>query len=238
MSRRDGAGGGLAGGGLAGGSGPAAVLFDMDGTLVDSEPVWDGALRRLARELGGELSDGARRATVGTNVAVSVEIVRVDVGRPDADPVLLGERLVADVRERLAAGLSWRPGARRLVDAVRAAGIPTALVTNTERALVLIAFGPLIEELFDVSVCGDEVRRSKPDPEPYLTAAALLGVDPARAVAIEDSPTGAASAEAAGCAVLVVPTEVPVPSGPRRTLVRSLADVGVADLTRLVRRAA
>ena len=215
-----------------------AVLFDLDGTLVDSEPLWDQALRRLARELGGELSDPARRATVGTNVPVSVEIVRVDVGRPDADPVVLAARLVADVRERLAVGLRWRPGARELLDAVRAAGIPTALVTNTERDLVRTALGPLVEELFDASVCGDEVGRSKPDPEPYLTAAALLGVDPARAVAIEDSPTGAASAEAAGCPVLVVPAEVPVPPGPRRTFVTSLADVGVTDLARLVRRAA
>jgi HAD superfamily hydrolase (TIGR01509 family) len=233
VSRRDGAGASL-----AVGSGPAAVLFDLDGTLVDSEPVWDEALRRLARELGGELSLPARRATVGTNVPVSVEIVRVDVGRPDADPVLLAQRLVADVRERLAAGLRWRPGARELLDAVRAAGIPTALVTNTERELVRIAFGPLVDELFDASVCGDEVCRSKPDPEPYLTAAALLGVDPARAVAIEDSPTGTASAEAAGCPVLVVPAEVPVPPGPRRTFAASLVDVGVTDLVRLVRCAA
>ncbi|MFL6129334.1 MAG: HAD family hydrolase [Mycobacteriales bacterium] len=216
----------------------AAVLFDLDGTLVDSEPVWDAALRQLARLLGGELSEGARRATVGTNVPVSVEIVRLDVGRPDADPVQLGERLVADVRERLAAGVRWRPGARELVDAVRAAGIPAALVTNTERALVRISFGSLVEELFDASVCGDEVRRSKPDPEPYQSAAALLGVDPALAVAVEDSPTGTASAEAAGCAVLVVPAEVPVPPGPHRTFVASLAQVGVADLVRLVRRAA
>ncbi len=217
---------------------PAAVLFDMDGTLIDSEPVWDEALRRLARSLGGSLSEQARRATVGTNVPVSIEIVRADVGRPDADPVELGERLVADVRERLAAGLRWRPGARELVTAVRAAGVPTALVTNTERSLVLVSFGPLVEELFDVSVCGDEVGRSKPDPEPYRTAAALLGVDPADTIAIEDSPAGTVSAEAAGCAVLVVPAEVPVPAGPRRTFAASLADIGIADLAALLRRAA
>ena len=214
VSRRDGAGGAVAAGGFAGGSGPAAVLFDMDGTLVDSEPVWDEALRRLARELGGELSDRARRATVGTNVPVSVEIVRVDVGRPDADPVLLGERLVADVRKRLAAGLRWRPGARSWSPPSGRPGSRPRWSPTPSGRWSGSRFGPLVEELFDVSVCGDEVRRSKPDPEPYLTAAALLGVDPARAVAIEDSPTGAASAEAAGCAVLVVPAEVPVPTGP------------------------
>lgn len=215
-----------------------AVLFDMDGTLVDSEPVWDDALRELARELGGELSDAARAATVGTNVDVSVGIVHADVGRPDADPLVSGERLIAGARERFAAGLVWRPGARELVEAVRAAGIPTALVTNTQRDLVRVAFGGLVEELFDVAVCGDEVRQPKPHPEPYATAAALLGVDPADTVAVEDSPTGAASAEAAGCAVLVVPVELPVHASPRRTFAASLAGVGVADLAELVRYAA
>jgi beta-phosphoglucomutase-like phosphatase (HAD superfamily) len=121
---------------------------------------------------------------------------------------------------------------------VRLAGIPTALVTNTERALVRVSFGSLVEELFDAAVCGDEVRRSKPHPEPYRAAAALLGIDPSRAVAIEDSPAGAASAEAAGCSVVVVPAGVPVPAGPRRTFAVSLAEVAVADLADLVRRAA
>jgi HAD superfamily hydrolase (TIGR01509 family) len=218
--------------------GAFAVLFDMDGTLVDSEPAWDDALRELARELGGELSDPARRATVGTNVDVSVGIVHADVGRPDADPLASGERLVELARRRFAAGLRWRPGARELVEAVRAAEVPTALVTNTERDLVRVALGALHDELFDVSVCGDEVRQPKPHPEPYLTAAALLGVDPAAAVAVEDSPTGAASAEAAGCRVLVVPTEIPVPAGPRRTFAPSLAAVTVADLAALAPRAA
>jgi HAD superfamily hydrolase (TIGR01509 family) len=197
---------------------PAAVLFDMDGTLVDSEPVWDDALRELARWLGGELSDDARRRTLGTNVPVSVAIVHADVGRPDADPVLSGKKLVDEAAARFARGLVWRPGARELVEAVRAAGVPSALVTNTERPLVEIALGPLAGELFDVTVCGDEVEHAKPAPDPYLTAARLLGVDPAAAVAVEDSPTGAASAEAAGCRVIVVPAgDVPVPPGPRRT---------------------
>jgi HAD superfamily hydrolase (TIGR01509 family) len=215
----------------------AAVLFDMDGTLVESEPVWDEALKELARWLGGELSAPARRATLGTNVPVSVSIVHADVGRPDADPVLSGKKLVEEAGSRFAAGLVWRPGARALVDAVRAAGIPTALVTNTERPLVELALGPLVGELFDVSVCGDEVAHAKPAPDPYETAARLLGVPPAAAVAIEDSPTGAASADAAGCPVLVVPgAEVAVPPSPRRTFRPSLSGVSLADLAALVTR--
>jgi HAD superfamily hydrolase (TIGR01509 family) len=217
----------------------AAVLFDMDGTLTDSEPVWDEALRELARWLGGSLSDQARRATLGTNVAMSVEIVHRDVGRPDADPVASAQRLVAEVRARFARGLVWRPGARELVDAVRAAGIPTALVTNTERALTQLALGPLLDALFDVSVCGDEVAHSKPAPDPYEQAAALLGVAPGATVAIEDSPTGADSASTAGCAVLVVPrADMPVPPGPGRTFADSLVGITVPDLTALLARAA
>jgi HAD superfamily hydrolase (TIGR01509 family) len=213
-----------------------AVLFDMDGTLVDSEPVWDDALRELARELGGELSEAAREATVGTNTDVSVGVVHADIGRPELDPLASGERLVALARERFASGVRWRPGARELLDAVRAAGIPAALVTNTERELVKVAFGALVDELFAVSVCGDDVSRPKPHPEPYLTACELLGVRPGETVAVEDSPTGAASAEAAGCRVLVVPATVAVPPGPDRTLARSLADVTLADLAALPRR--
>lgn len=213
----------------------AAVLFDMDGTLVDSEPVWDRALEELARWLGGTLSPEARRRTLGTNVAVSVAIVHADVGRPDADPVLSGKKLVDEAAARFAAGLVWRPGARALVDAVRAAGVPVALVTNTERSLVELALGPLVQELFDVSVCGDEVARTKPAPDPYVSAAARLGVPTAAAVAIEDSPTGAASADAAGCPVLVVPAgDVPVPPGPRRTFRTTLEGLTVADLAALV----
>jgi HAD superfamily hydrolase (TIGR01509 family) len=210
----------------------------MDGTLIHSEPVWDDALRELARELGGELSDRARSATVGTNTDISVGIVHADIGRPDADPLVSGERLVELARQRFAAGVRWRPGARELLDAVRAAGVPTALVTNTERALVRVAFGTLVDELFDVSVCGDEVMRPKPHPEPYLTAADLLRVDPAATVAVEDSPTGTAAADAAGCRVLVVPGDIPVPPGPARTFAGTLADVSVTDLAALVRRAA
>lgn len=210
-----------------------AVLFDMDGTLVDSEPVWDDALRTLARELGGELSDDARQATVGTNVDISVGIVHADVGRADADPLSSGARLVELARERFGAGVRWRPGARELVDAVRAAGIPLALVTNTERELVKVAFGSLVDELFDLSVCGDEVPRPKPHPDPYLAACALLEVEPATAVAVEDSPAGTASADAAGCAVLVVPGGIPVPEGPRRTFRTTLAGVTVPDLAAL-----
>ncbi|HST64840.1 MAG TPA: HAD family hydrolase, partial [Mycobacteriales bacterium] len=170
---------------------------------------------------------------------VSVRIVHEDVGRPDADRALSGKKLLDEAAQRFARGLVWRPGAQELIDAVRAAGIPTALVTNTERSLVEVALGDLVGRLFDVSVAGDEVAHAKPAPDPYLAAARLLGVDPAATVAIEDSPTGTASAVAAGCAVLVVPAgDVPVPPGPGRTLAATLAGLTVPDLAALLPRAA
>jgi len=210
-----------------------AVLFDMDGTLVDSEKLWSVALDDLAAAFGGELSAHARAAMVGSNMAVSMRLFHDDLGL-DGDLAESQQMLESRTKELFALGLPWRVGARELLHEVRAAGVPTALVTATHRHLVEVALTTLGPEHFDVVVCGDEVIRSKPHPEPYLRAARLLGVEPARCVAIEDSPTGVASAAAAGCAVLAVPSEVPVPPGERRTIRDSLAEVDLAYLRGLL----
>src|SRR4051794_22536475 len=190
---------------------PAAVLFDMDGTLVDSEKVWDIALKELARRAGGELSQQARLAMIGSNMGRSMQLLRDDLGQPDRPEAPDVAWLTGRVFELFARGLVWRPGAYELLRAVRAAGLPTALVTSTGRELVEVALDTLGRENFDVVVCGDEVRMPKPDPEPYRTAAALLGVRIEDCVAIEDSPTGVASAVASGAAVLAVPAELELP---------------------------
>ncbi len=189
---------------------PAAVLFDMDGTLVDSERLWDVALAELAETYGGRLSAEARRAIVGTGMADSMRILHDDLGQPHRDPVASAEWINRRILELFRTGLQWRPGALALLAAVRAAQVPTALVTSSGRALVEIALDTLGRDSFDVVVCGDEVEATKPHPEPYLTAARLLGVPIDRCVAIEDSATGVASAVAAGAAVLAVPAEVPI----------------------------
>jgi HAD superfamily hydrolase (TIGR01509 family) len=214
---------------------PAAVLFDMDGTLVDSEKIWDVTLDELAARLGGELSAPTRRAMVGSNLVTSVRMLHSDVGIVDGDLDRDGQWLLDRTKHYFGRGLPWQPGARELLDAVHAAGIPTALVTSTYRDLVDVALHSIGEHYFDVAVCGDEVTRNKPHPEAYLKAAALLGVAAEDCVAIEDSPTGIAAAEAAGCAVLAVPSEVPVPPGPLRTVRDSLAGVDVATLAGLLR---
>ncbi|MFF3852471.1 HAD family hydrolase [Micromonospora sp. NPDC002575] len=186
------------------------MLFDMDGTLVDSEKLWDVALRELAAEYGATLSDAGRKALIGTSMADAMRILHDDLGQPHRDPLVSAAWIDARILELFRTGLRWRPGALALLRAVRAAGIPTALVTSSGRPLVEVALDTLGRDSFDAVVCGDEVGAAKPHPEPYLTAARLLGVPIARCVAIEDSPTGVASALAAGAAVLAVPVEVPI----------------------------
>ncbi len=211
---------------------PLAVLFDMDGTLLDSEKVWDVSLADLAAHLGGVLTGATRQAMVGSNMVTSLGLLFADLGlAPEpAELTAAGTWLTARTAELFDAGLPWRPGAEALLDAVRAAGLRTALVTNTERFLTERALATLGHERFEVTVCGDEVTHGKPAPDAYLRAAALLGVRPPQCLAVEDSPTGAAAAEAAGCPVLVVPCEVAVPSGPRRVQRPTLDGIGVVEL--------
>jgi HAD superfamily hydrolase (TIGR01509 family) len=211
---------------------PAAVLFDMDGTLVDSEKVWDVALNELAvREAGRPLTGPARRSMTGSNMATSMRILREDLGldhEPDQD------WLIERVFELFADGLVWRPGALELLLAVRREGLPTALVTSTGRKLVEVALETLGRENFDVIVCGDEVAVPKPDPTPYRLAAELLDVPVERCVAIEDSPTGVASAAASGAVVLAVPAELELPPTDGVHVRESLIGVGPAFLAELV----
>lgn len=212
-------------------TGLQAVLWDMDGTLVDSEKLWDVSLAGLARELGGALPPAVRAAMVGSNMAHTLDLMFATLGRRPA-PAELDHAmawLTDRTRELFNADLRWRPGAQAALRAVREAGIAAALVTSTHRDLTEVALRQIGIEYFDVTVCGDEVTRTKPHPEPYLCAAAQLGVDPVRCVAVEDSPTGTSAAVAAGCTVLVVPSEIPVDPGERRVLRDSLVGVD-ADL--------
>jgi HAD superfamily hydrolase (TIGR01509 family) len=210
-----------------------AVLFDMDGTLLDSEKLWTVALDDLASDLGGDLSAAARARMVGSSMARSVAILHADLG-VEADPEASSTFLTERTAELFHTDLEWRPGARELLRAVHEAGLPTALVTSTHRRLTEIALETLGRENFAVTICGDEVTRPKPNPDPYQLAAARLGVEPARSVAIEDSELGVASAEAAGCVVLAVPSEVDLDPAPTRTVRSSLVGVSVGDLAALV----
>jgi len=221
---------------------PSAVLFDMDGTLVETEQSWGEALAALARRRGGEISSTARAATVGTSMPVALGILYADLGLPADEARLAADTAwVLDLMvDLLAADLEWQPGARELLAEVRDAGVPTALVTTTPRRLADPLIGRMADDLgampFDVTVCGDEVPALKPDPAPYRQAMAALGVDPAGSVVIEDSPSGAAAGLAAGAAVLGVPSLQPIPPAPGLVLRDSLAGVGLAELADLLAR--
>ncbi|GAB3483387.1 HAD family hydrolase [Amycolatopsis cihanbeyliensis] len=212
---------------------PAAVLWDMDGTLVDSEKLWDVALYETVERLGGTLTDEQRASLVGSNMDSTARYLLELAGRERTPSAIaeLGEGIRRRTATLFADELPWRPGARDALVAMRAAGIPAALVTSTERALTELALNTIGREFFDTTVCGDEVGgQNKPHPAPYLLAARRLGVDPTRCVAVEDSPPGAESAVAAGCAVLVVPNDVAVEPGERRVFRGSLVGVDVGTL--------
>lgn len=215
----------------------AAVLLDMDGTLVDTEKVWDVALCELAARLGGVLSDAARAAMIGGSSQTTMRLLAEDLGQSALDRAEGAAWLDARVLELFREGVPWRPGAPELLAAIRSAGLLTALVTNTRRALVDVALLTIGAANFDVLVCGDEVPDSKPHPGHYLAATAALGVDPVRCVAIEDSPAGVASALSAGCVVLAIPNEVEFADLDPAVHVRpSLLDVDVTLLHSLMPR--
>lgn len=219
--------------------GLAAVLWDMDGTLVDSEKLWDVALYEAAEWLGGTLTEEQRLTLVGSNMTATARYLLTVTGHAPTREAIArtGDWVRARTAEEFATTLPWRPGAREALFAVRATGLPTALVTSTERTLTELALDTIGRGFFDATVCGDEVDGlNKPHPEPYLRAARLLGVDPARCVAVEDSPPGAESAVAAGCTVLIVPNDVPVEAGSRRVFRASLLGVDAGTFAEMLVR--
>ena len=204
----------------------------MDGTLVDSEKLWDVSINELYSRHGRVLAPEVRDSTVGGSADGVIRIVFDDLGL-DPTPEHMAE--VADwmhdyVGELFATGLPWCPGARELLDALLAADVPMALVTNTRRVLTENALNSIGRQYFSATVCGDEVPEGKPAPDIYLRAAELLGFVSGDCLAIEDSINGTAAAEDAGCPVLVVPNDVEVPATPRRRHVSSLTQLGIPQL--------
>jgi HAD superfamily hydrolase (TIGR01509 family) len=210
-----------------------AVLFDMDGLLVDSEPLWFEVECAVMARLHGDWSESDQQALVGGSLPRTVSYLLARAARP-ASREDVGRWLVDGMTSLLMSRtLTMLPGARELLAEVRAAGIRHALVTSSERPImdaVLLKLGVG----FDATVCANDVSCGKPDPEPYLRAASLLQADPRSCVALEDSPNGVASAEAAGCRLIAVPSLVPIPAQPGRMVVTSLSQVDLAMLHGLV----
>ncbi len=209
----------------------------MDGLLVDTEPLWTVAQQELADRLGSVWTADIKARIVGTRIESAVPVMLSGLGhQPTPELVATTTTDLLQRLEQLYAGpLEPLPGAVPLLETLRAAGVPVALVSSSYRVLVAAVVRRLELE-FDLVLAGDEVAHAKPHPEPYRTACARLGVPSGAAVVLEDAPAGVASAEAAGCAVVAVPSVpgVVVDPGPRRLVVGSLAEVDVPRLQRLV----
>ena len=211
----------------------AAVLWDMDGTLVDSEPYWLAAEKDLVTGSGAEWNPAILPLMIGNSLEHSAELLQDWFGITLSVPEIV-DTLIEGVLDRMhTQGVPWRPGARELLLALRDAQVPCGLVTMSWRRMVDVVLEHLPQGTFATVVTGDAVTRGKPHPEPYLTGARNLGVDVTRCVVIEDSTPGVASGEAAGARVLAVEAHVPLPPAPGRSRMTTLTGVGVADLEKI-----
>ncbi|MEV4218332.1 HAD family phosphatase [Nonomuraea sp. NPDC049725] len=210
-----------------------AVFFDMDGLLVDTEKVWLEIETGVMARLGGEWSPEHQTHLVGGSMERTVEYM-LAVSGSDASEATVREWMVSGMVTTLNGGVEVMPGASELLDALRDEGVPVALVTSSLREIADAVLKAVGRDRFDAIVTADDVTRTKPDPEPYLAAARLLGVEPVRCVVLEDSPNGVAAGTAAGCAVVAVPSLLPIDPAPGRLVVSSLTEVTPADLRALI----
>lgn len=213
----------------------AAVLWDMDGTLIDSEIIWSWAQSQLLEEFGlPPMSPEQEEQFVG--VSIEIGAVRFqELGVPlTIEEIVTG--VTNRVAERVRTGVEWRPGVSALLAGLHADRVPLAVVTNSSRNIVDAMLSHLPSHNFRALITSEEVTNPKPHPEPFLTAAQRLGVAANHCVAIEDSPTGVASAVAAGCAVIAVPHGANVAASDTFDRRSTLVDVDVPYLHGLVRR--
>ncbi|GAA3377995.1 HAD family phosphatase [Streptomyces sannanensis] len=215
------------------GSALQAVFLDMDGTLVDTEGFWWDVEREIFAGLGHSLDEAWRDVVVGGPMTRSagylIEATGADITLAELT-VLLNERF----EERIGGGVQLMPGAERLLAELARHNVPTALVSASHRRIIDRVLHALGRDNFRLTVAGDEVARTKPHPDPYLLAAQGLGADPTRCVVIEDTATGVAAAEGAGCRVVAVPSVAPIAPALGRVVVQSLEEVDLPFLRTLI----
>ncbi len=208
---------------------PAGVLWDLDGTLVDTEPAWMAGERALALAYDSEWTETDALNVVGLALSDTAAYIRNRMKLTLSDSAIITE-LGAHVIAALETQISWRPGAFELFHHLAGHGVPQGLVTMSYRPIAQ----PVIDALnFQAIVTGDVVQHGKPHPEPYLRGAAQLGLTPGVCLAIEDSPTGTTSARTAGCQVLAVPNMVDVPAMPGQHSASTLRGITFTDLAEL-----
>lgn len=212
---------------------PRAVLWDFDGTIVDTEPYWIETEFEIVEAHGGTWSREHALNLVGNDLLVSGRYIHEHAGI-DLEPARIVQLLLDGVVARVEERVPWRPGAVELLADLVAAGIPNVLVTMSYRRFVAPVLAQLPEGTFVDVITGDAVSHGKPHPEPYLKGAAAAEADPADCLAIEDSNTGATSAQAAGCPVLVVPNQVPVLEQEGRYFRETLEGLTAATLPEIV----
>ncbi|MCX3061049.1 HAD family hydrolase [Streptomyces beihaiensis] len=211
------------------GSALQAVLLDMDGTLVDTEGFWWDAEVAVFAELGHTLDASWRHVVVGGPMSRSAGFL-IEATGADITLAELTVLLNDGFERRISQSLPLMPGAARLLAELAAHDVPTALVSASHRRIIDRILHSLGPRNFRLTVAGDEVPRTKPHPDPYLIAAAGLGAEPDRCAVVEDTATGVAAAEAAGCQVVAVPSVAPIEPARRRTVVSSLEHVNLPFL--------
>jgi len=207
---------------------PAAVLWDMDGTIVDTEPYWMRAEIALVTSFGGSWSAEDGMQLVGSGLVQSARILQQAGVDLPVEGII--DALTDRVMEQIETAVPWRPGARELIAELRAEGIPIALVTMSIRRMALQVAAAIGDSVFDTIVAGDDVENPKPHPEPYLRAAERLGVAIGDSVALEDSEFGLVSAVASGAATIGIPLHLTLHEGPTHELWPSLEGRTVDDL--------
>lgn len=211
---------------------PAAVLWDMDGTLIDSEPYWMKSEGAFAERHNASWSAQDGLDLVGLSLYDSSKIIKEKVGS-NLDPQEIIDELTEEVTKQLRNEIYWRPGAKELLQLLRKNKVKTALVTMSMHRMAKEVVDAMGFDAFDVIVAGDDVRNGKPHPEPYLKAAELLGVNPENCVAFEDSNSGLKSAIAAGTKAVGIPNIVSLPEGTTHTIWPTLEGIGMKDLRKL-----
>jgi HAD superfamily hydrolase (TIGR01509 family) len=210
-----------------------AVLFDMDGTIIDSEPYWMASEQALAAEHNGTWTSNDGLDIIGMDLDESSKVFKDRANIP-LEPEEIKNRLTNDVQSKLAKVVPWRPGAQELLLELRRRNVKTALVTMALHRMAQQVVDAIPFDAFDVIVAGDDVTRGKPHPEAYEKAAALLGFHPSKCFAFEDSVTGLTSAEAAGTYAIGIPNIIEIPQKPGRVIWPTLEGVTFKQLRKLI----